>query len=421
MIDENIWEHYMTDKAIQLFKNKYQCCGCNACEMVCGKKAITMIEDEYGFRFPQIDTDKCVGCGSCLKVCCINNEAELRKPETVYAASYKNKDISAKSASGGIFAALAKQVLTEGGIVFGSAYTEQFDVEVVPIEKIEDLPRLQGSKYVQSSMNSSFLEIKSELQTGRTVLFCGVPCQVEALKRYLGRGYENLLLVDIVCHGVPSNRMLKDYLSFLTDKKKMEIQSIQFRTKTKGQNVYGEIAYRQVSHTGEIAYWQEPLISYKSSYYKLFLNCQTFRDSCYHCKFAGTKRPGDISLCDYWGIEDEHADFVKKVEKEGLAGISAVMLNTNAGKDFFEQVKQEFVMKESTVEQVAKHNPQLQAPSVETPERKQVLNCYRQSGYQGVDDFYFKKYRMKILTSDIGQVLPNSWKKKLLQVIRGKK
>lgn len=421
MTDETIWEHYMTDKAIQLFKNKYRCCGCNACEMICGKKAITMIEDEYGFRFPQIDTEKCVGCGSCQKVCCINNEVELCKPGTVYAASYKNKDISAKSASGGIFAALAMQVLTEGGIVFGSAYTKQFDVEVISIEKIEDLPRLQGSKYVQSSMNSSFLKIKSELQTGRTVLFCGVPCQVEALKRFLGRSYENLLLVDIVCHGVPSNRMLKDYLSFLADKKKMEVQSIQFRTKTKGQNVYGEIAYRQFSHTGEIAYRQEPLISYKSSYYKLFLNCQTFRDSCYHCKFAGTKRPGDISLCDYWGIEDEHPDFVKEVEKEGLAGISAIMLNTNAGLAFFERLKQEFLLRESTVEQVAKHNPQLQAPSVETAERKQVMDCYRQSGYQGVDDFYFKKYRMKILTSDIGQVLPNSWKKKILQVIRGKK
>lgn len=421
MTDETIWEHYMTDKAIQLFKNKYQCCGCNACEMICGKKAITMIEDEYGFRFPQIDTEKCVGCGSCQKVCCINNDVELCKPRTVYAASYKNKDISAKSASGGIFAALAKQVLTEGGIVFGSAYTKQFDVEVISIEKIEDLPRLQGSKYVQSSMNSSFLKIKSELQTGRTVLFCGVPCQVEALKRFLGRSYENLLVVDIVCHGVPSNRMLKDYLAFLADKKQMEIQSIQFRTKTKGQNVYGEIAYRQFSHTGEIAYRQEPLISYKSSYYKLFLNCQTFRDSCYHCKFAGTKRPGDISLCDYWGIEDEHPDFVKEVEKEGLAGISAIMVNTNAGLAFFERLKQEFLLRESTVEQVAKHNPQLQAPSVETAERKQVMDCYRQSGYQGVDDFYFKKYRMKILTSDIGQVLPNSWKKKILQVIRGKK
>ena len=421
MTDETIWEHYMTDKAIQLFKNKYQCCGCNACEMVCGKKAITMIEDEYGFRFPQIDTEKCVGCGSCQKVCCINNDVELCKPGTVYAASYKNKDISAKSASGGIFAALAKQVLTEGGIVFGSAYTKQFDVEVISIEKIEDLPRLQGSKYVQSSMNSSFLKIKSELQAGRTVLFCGVPCQVEALKRFLGRSYENLLLVDIVCHGVPSNRMLKDYLAFLADKKQIEVQSIQFRTKTKGQNVYGEIAYRQVSHTGEIAYRQEPLISYKSSYYKLFLNCQTFRDSCYHCKFAGTKRPGDISLCDYWGIEDEHPDFVKEVEKEGLAGISAIMVNTNAGLAFFERLKQEFLLRESTVEQVAKHNPQLQVPSVETAERKQVLDCYRQSGYQGVDDFYFKKYRMKILASDIGQVLPNSWKKKILQVIRGKK
>ena len=411
----------MTDKPIQLFENKYQCCGCNACEMICGKKAITMIENEDGFRFPQIDADKCVGCGSCLKVCCIGNDVELYKPEIVYAASYKNKDISAKSASGGIFAALAKQVLAEGGIVFGSAYTKTFDVEVEPIEGVEELPKLQGSKYVQSSMNDSYQKVKRELQTGREVLFCGVPCQVEALKRYLGRSYENLLLVDIVCHGVPSNKMLKDYLAFLSKKKQMEVESIQFRTKTKGQNVYGEIAYRQVSHTGEIAYRQEPLISYESSYYKLFLNCQTFRDSCYHCKFAGTERPGDISLCDYWGIEDEHPDFMKEVEKKGLAGISAVMLNSEAGKAFFAKIKQEFVLTESTVEQVAKHNPQLQAPSVETSERKQVLECYRQGGYRAVDDFYFKKYRMKILTSDIGQVLPNSWKKKILQLVRGRK
>lgn len=116
----------MTDKPIQLFENKYQCCGCNACEMVCGQKAITMIEDKDGFRFPRIDVDKCVGCGSCLKVCCIGNDVILQKPERVYAASYKNKDISAKSASGGIFAAFAKQVLAEGGIVFGSAYTKTF-------------------------------------------------------------------------------------------------------------------------------------------------------------------------------------------------------------------------------------------------------------------------------------------------------
>ena len=411
----------MIDKPIQLFENKYQCCGCNACEMICGKKAITMIEDKDGFRFPQIDADKCVGCGSCLKVCCIGNDVILQKPERVYAASYKNKDISAKSASGGIFAAFAKQVLAEGGIVFGSAYTKTFDVEVEPIEKVEELPKLQGSKYVQSSMNDSYQKVKRKLQSGREVLFCGVPCQVEALKHYLGRSYENLLLVDIVCHGVPSNKMLKDYLSFLSKKKQMEVESIQFRTKTKGQNVYGEIAYRQVGHTGEIPYRQEPLISYKSSYYKLFLNCQTFRDSCYRCKFAGTERPGDISLCDYWGIEDEHPDFMKEVEKKGLAGISAVMLNSEAGKTFFAKIEQDFVLKESTVEQVAKHNPQLQAPSVETSERKQVLECYRQGGYQAVDDFYFKKYRMKVLTSDIGQVLPNSWKKKILQVVRGRK
>lgn len=409
------------NQAVRLFENKYQCCGCNACEMICGKNAITMIEDEDGFRFPQIDADQCVGCGICLKVCCIGNDVKLQKPVTVYAACYKNKDISAKSASGGIFAALAKQVLSEGGIVFGSAYTKTFDVEVEPIERVEELPKLQGSKYVQSSMNDSYQKVRRELQTGREVLFCGVPCQVEALKRYLGRNYENLLLVDIVCHGVPSNKMLKDYLSFLSKKKQMKVESIQFRTKTKGQNVYGEIAYRQVSHTGEIVYRQEPLISYKSSYYKLFLNCQTFRDSCYHCKFAGTERPGDISLCDYWGIEDEHPDFMKEVEREGLAGISAVMLNSKAGETFFAKIKHEFVLKNSTVEQVAKHNPQLQAPSIETAERKRVLECYRQGGYQAVDAFYFKKCRMKILTSDIGQVLPNSWKKKILQVVRGRK
>ena len=124
---------------------------------------------------------------------------------------------------------------------FGSAYTKTFDVEVEPIEKVEELPKLQGSKYVQSSMNDSYQKVKRELQTGREVLFCGVPCQVAALKRYLGRNYENLLLVDILCHGVPSNKMLKDYLSFLSKKKQMEVESIQFRTKTKAKTCMAKL------------------------------------------------------------------------------------------------------------------------------------------------------------------------------------
>lgn len=403
---------------IQLFTKKEDCCGCNACAAVCPKQAITMVEDECGFRFPQVNQEVCVKCGSCQHVCCIQNAADLHEPIKTFAGTYRNAEISANSASGGIFAAIASAVINDGGVVYGSTYNDKFDVEVIAVDHIKNLHRLQGSKYVQSSMNMSYEDILADLKCGKQVLFCGVPCQVEALKRFLKHPYENLLLVDIVCHGVPSGKMLKDYLAFLEDKKKMEISSISFRTKEKGQNTYGEIAYRQVNHTGEIAYRQEPLVSYKSSYYKLFLNCQTFRESCYKCKFAGTSRPGDISLCDYWGIDEEHKEFEKQVKCAGFAGISAIMLNTKKGEQFYKTIEDSILCIESAVEKVAAHNPQLQYPSLRTKERAIVMDLYCRQGYSAVDEYYFTKYRKKILTSDIGQLLPNSWKKQILKVIK---
>lgn len=411
----------MMTKTPQLAIFKDKCCGCNACEIVCRKKAIIMLEDKYGFRYPKIDGTKCINCGSCTRICCMINDSNLFKPIEVYAATYKNKDILSNSTSGGIFAAIAEEILANNGIVFGTSYDENFDVNVDAIESIKELRKLQGSKYVQSKMGDCYLKIKTNLLNNRPVLFCGVPCQVKALRNYLGKDYENLILVDIVCHGVPSNQMLKDYLYYLSKKNNINIKGIQFRTKGKNVKRNGKILYTKNQCEGKTKVKQKTLVSYKSSYYQLFLDCYTYRDSCYHCKFAGIERAGDISICDYWGIDEEHPGFIKKIKKEGLVGVSGVMLNTITGQKIFEKIKHGFILEKSNIEQLSKHNPQLQHPSIEKQERMQILNKYSEYGYKAVDDFYYKKYKLKILRSSLGQIIPTSLKKQILKILRRQK
>lgn len=184
------------------------CCGCGVCHEACPKNAISMVADECGYIYAKIDNNLCIDCGKCKGVCpALKNDCEVEFEKRAYAATSLDESTK-KSASGGMFALFAKKVLVEGGIVFGTEMNESFDVQVIGIESEEDLPKLQGSKYVQSNMLPAFKQIKEALKT-RKVLFCGTPCQVSALKNYIGKERENLILVDLVCHGVPNNQMFK--------------------------------------------------------------------------------------------------------------------------------------------------------------------------------------------------------------------
>ena len=198
---------------IELFAEKKNCCGCGACMNVCPKSAIHMEKDEYGFVYPEINIEQCVECGACKRVCAFQNKTTQNKPQRVLAIAGKNDSLVKKSASGGLFATIALAVLEQGGCVYGAVMLHEnhkLRIHHVCCETKEELERLQGSKYVQSSLGSIFKDVQEKLKKGKTVLFSGTPCQVDALKSYLRKDYEKLLTVDIICHGVPSEQFFND-------------------------------------------------------------------------------------------------------------------------------------------------------------------------------------------------------------------
>ena len=205
----------MSKDKIILFDDKKNCCACGACMNVCPKDAIRMEEDDYGFLYPQIDETKCVQCGACKKVCAYQNGSKLFEPKQVFVAVSKNKKQLLNSASGGVFAAVATKILKDGGVVFGATLDFEnghANPHHIKIENQKQLTKLQGSKYVQSAIGITYKQTKDYLKKGRIVLFSGTPCQISGLYEYLGKEYDNLYTIDVICHGVPNAKFFDDYL-----------------------------------------------------------------------------------------------------------------------------------------------------------------------------------------------------------------
>ena len=213
--------------------DKSQCCGCTACSSICPKKAIEMKQDEEGFLYPVVDKSKCIDCGLCDRACPIKNSKEIKKEQHAYIFQNSNDDVRKESTSGGAFTAIAEYVIALGGIVYGAAFDDNYKVIHIGIDKREELYKFRNSKYVQSEICNCYSEIREILETGRIVCFSGTSCQVEGLKRYLLKDYENLILVDVVCRAVPSPLIWKKYLT-LRQRKYKNISKIMFRDKYYG-------------------------------------------------------------------------------------------------------------------------------------------------------------------------------------------
>lgn len=370
-----------------LFRDKKDCCACGACEQACPKSAIYFYEDEYGFRFPKIDDSKCINCGLCQRVCAFQNIDESNEPHEVYAATSLNDTQKAKSASGGIFAALASHVISHGGAVCGAVMERisgKFVVHHKIVEYEDDLAMLQGSKYVQSEIGDSYNKIKTLLLSGKLVLFSGTPCQCAGLKGFLRKDYDNLWIVDIICHGVPNQSFFNAYIDY-TFKKYSNISSFTFRDKTKGWELAGKMIYGGNKHI--VVY---PALS---SYYTLFLKAQTYRENCYCCKYACKHRPGDITLGDYWGIQKEHPELLKNGLLTIKSGVSCIIVNTSRGKSILDFVSSYIKKFPSTYEKASQQNGQLTHPSLRGGCRDAIFNGYRDYGYAAVDELYKRKYR----------------------------
>lgn len=383
---------------MNLFTEKKECCGCGACYNICPRNAISMLEDVYGFVYPYIDENICVECRACVKVCNYKKEQQAdKKIQKTYAAMSKSDGTLMKSASGGAFFELALAVIQNGGVVFGCVM-ERENGRLVPkhvgVDSTTELGKMQGSKYVQSNIGDCYNEIKYFLKCGRTVLFTGTPCQVDGLYGFLmGQKYENLYTMDIICHGVPSARLFQCFVQNLEGKLHGKIIDVKFRDKAQGWGLSGSIFYKDKADT--MRKKRMPLQGF--SYYKLFLASEIYRENCYSCKYANIRRPGDITVGDFWGIENEHPELLKSNGGEWnvTKGVSCIIVNSQAGCDLLDKVSSRLMLAESTVEKVCKNNKQMNQPSIESVNRENILNIFKNQGYSAVEEACYKRYGIK--------------------------
>ena len=379
---------------IVLFDGKEKCCGCSACVNACPKNAISMQEDECGFLYPQIDPDLCVKCGACQRVCNFQYKEEINTPVQTFAACAKSDSIRKRSASGGAFAELAKRTLSMSGVVFGAAFDEEWKVCHISIESADELYRLQGSKYVQSSIGTTYQQVKKLLKEGRYVLYSGTPCQIAGLYGYLGKDDEKLLTVDLICHGVPNLRMLHDYLKAFGD-----IEYFTFRDKSLGWGINGKVVVRGSERSQKL--WQSA-----SPYLYYFSQGLIYRESCYQCKYTCQHRPADITLGDYWGIEKQHPEYLGKDGFDTHKGISLIIANTEKGTEAIQSTTKSLYIKESTFEKAAAGNAQLVRPTDKKPQRQEVLDLYSKQGWEAVAKRFDNNIGLRRYSSVVKSLLP---------------
>lgn len=396
---------------------KELCCGCGACIASCPSNAIKMKPDALGFLYPTINDEMCVNCHLCNNICNFTKSESNTSSSDAYVATSKNAHTLMASSSGGIFTELATKIIDEGGIVFGAEMKKlngTIILEHVGITSKQELFRISGSKYIQSSIQRSYQTIKQELQLGKKVLFCGTPCQVDGLYSQLKKGYDNLYTVDIVCHGVPSLQIFNDYINYLEKKYKANQVDLLFREKKEFGWSHGAIAVIKCDN-GTI---KKRKIPYKlSSFYSTFMNSQLIRDSCYECKYSSKNRPGDITLGDYWGIHREHPELLKSnggildVEK----GVSCVLVNSEKGRALFASCNDTIVSFKSTFDKMARNNPALVSPPKKDKTREYYINAYKKYGYAGIEKEFKKQYGTKLIWIKIKCLIPQRLKRKLLR------
>ena len=340
---------------------KQDCCGCNACAQICPKQCITMQEDNEVFLYPRVDTENCIDCHWCEKICPVSNHGTERKPLKVYAAINKDEEVRQQSSSGGIFTALAEQVIKQGGVVFGARFDEQWQVKHDYTETIEGLAAFRGSKYVQSQIGDTYQEAERFMKAGRKVLFSGTPCQIAGLRNFLRKEYDNLLTVDFICHGVPSpmvwRRYLKEEVARQCDRKNsvlihpiheedVLVEGISFRDKTMGWIKYSfALTLSTTNGSGDKIQFCSCSPMTKNEYLRGFMSNVYLRPSCYNCAFKKQKSGSDITLADFWGNVDTFND-----DK----GICGVVVNTTKGHSFMDTP--EIDKTEETIERLAASN-----------------------------------------------------------------
>lgn len=315
---------------IQL-NNKANCFGCTSCASICPHDAIKMQPDSMGFLYPVVNEDKCVNCGLCEKTCPLSDLSKSLKGKTKWAYCLYNNDLKIllESSSGGLFWELSKYIIENGGVVYGVVYDKDWFVRHERATEFSKLQKFRGSKYVQSSLGDTFKSVEVDLKNDKLVLFSGTPCQIAGLKKFLRKDFEKLYTCDLLCHGVPSPSVYKDYISFVKKKRKSEIVNINMKDKTES---WGNQSLRiyYVNNTSE----QGTSLTYLWN--RVFFSNLTLRPSCYVCNFVDYDRCSDFTIGDYWNIKKYHPDFYNH------NGVSLILIQTYKGFELFNAIKENF-------------------------------------------------------------------------------
>ena len=414
---------------MRLYTNKYECCGCTACMNICPKTAINMFHDEEGFCYPRINKDLCINCKLCLKVCPLkdidnelefkqgikvnklnkkmlgNSNLEIKESKQVYfAAQHKNNEILYSSPSGGIFTALSDYIIEREGVIFGAAFDQNFVVKHMKATNKLDRDKFKGSKYVQSDLSDIFKEIKKELLNNQYVMFTGTPCQNAGLKNYLEKSHidcKKLYMCDFICHGVPSPLIWKEYVEYLESKFDDKLISFSFRSKKNGwKNMSLSAEYKKNDFSNEC--------NKKYSFLNLFTSLLIVRPSCFRCKFTKYNRKPDITLADFWNIGPVKPDFDKD------DGVSSVIITTEKGREWFDNVKGKLQYEECTKEEC--WQPHLEYPIIEPKNRNKFWNEYKNEGIK----YIVNKYGRGTFSTRMKKKLTPIIKKLGLYVLAGK-
>lgn len=315
--------------------DKADCCGCSACVQRCPKQCISLKIDDEGFYYPQIDQQLCIDCGICGKVCPVINKNSPSLPKKVLAVKNRNLEVRLNSSSGGVFTLIAERVIEENGVVFGARFDDDWNVIMDYTESKEGLAAFRNSKYVQCFIGETYRRAENFLKDGRKVLYSGTPCMIRALKLFLKKDYENLVTVDIVCHGVPSPGVWQDYLADVDKNIKLSypylprISSINFRDKAKGWSLFS-FAFTFEETNGQHKTFVERTTFYNNPFMRAFWKDLILRPSCYHCPTRECRSGADLTIGDFWSIPlvDKNFDDDK--------GVGVLLIHSEKGENMLD-------------------------------------------------------------------------------------
>lgn len=376
----------MTDSNQRLNANFHKLCdaqnctGCLACYNACKYNAILIKEDKEGFVYPLVQSELCIGCGMCERVCPIMGDRRKNPvADMAYAAWTKDKETLFNSSSGGLYSEIARCVLKKGGVVFGAAFDKEWNVRHFAVSNENELSKTQGSKYVQSYIGTSFQAVEKMLSLGETVLFSGTPCQISGLKSYLSLvkcKTDSLYTIDLVCHGVPSPTIFKSYTSYLEKLNHSKLLYFTFRNKKWSWYRYNQKA----TFTNNQKYfgkWEtDPFI-------RGFLREYYLRSSCHQCVFATEQRCGDFTLCDYWGYYKKPGE----VDNNDM-GVSLVIPNTEKARELYKSLTPFVVSYGRDVQEAMKSNQAFHKCFSASPLRGEFWKDFHENGFEGVIEKY---------------------------------